>query len=173
MDAVKLSGLIEDHAQFPVVLAALLPVGDHARMREREADRRWSPLEILVHLRDEELEDFGARAKLAAAGKLIESGIDPEGWVVARAYNEQDPVAVLAGFESERARSVEWLRSLSLEDLECGVEHPQHGRFRCGDFVAAWRQHDLLHLRQLATTLARQHARAHSSWRVSYAGRLP
>jgi hypothetical protein len=44
---------------------------------------------------------------------------------------------------------------------------------RAGDFVAAWRLHDLLHLRQFATALSVLTARRYAPWRVDYAGTIP
>ena len=44
---------------------------------------------------------------------------------------------------------------------------------RCGDFVSAWRMHDLLHLRQLATTLAQLEGERLTGWKFEYAGPIP
>lgn len=173
MDPALLASLIDEHARFPGVVAALLPMDDVDRLRARVAPQRWSLLEILVHLRDEEREDFRARAEAACAGAATLPAIDPTGWVQARRYNEQDPRAVLADLTRARQESVAWLRGLDADAVERGIEHPVHGRFRCGDFVAAWRVHDLLHLRQLATTLAQLEARRLAGWRVDYAGEIP
>jgi hypothetical protein len=173
MDAATLAPLIAAHARFPSALEAVLPLDDVALMRERESDARWSPLEILVHFRDEEYEDFKDRAKAACEGRLSETVVDVEGWVTARAYNAQDPREVFDDFVAERARSVEWLRSLTAADLAREVEHPEWGTFVGGDYVAAWRVHDLLHLRQLAQALAVLTARRLKRWRVNYAGPIP
>jgi hypothetical protein len=163
----------DEMERFPAILRALLPLDDVELLRSREREGRWSPLEILVHLRDEEVEDFRARVRSTSEGKLPEKGIDPQGWVAARRYNEQDPAEILKNFERERAASVAWLRTLDPSAMEASVEHPKLGTFRAGDFLAAWRMHDLLHLRQLATALAVLHARRLAGWRVEYAGDVP
>jgi hypothetical protein len=143
------------------------------QLRSRESGGRWSPLEILAHLRDEEIEDFRSRAQAVADGRPIENRIDPQGWVTERGYNSLDPEQVLRSFAEERAHSCAWLRSLSPEVLRRSIDHPVLGEMRCGDFIAAWRVHDLLHLRQLATALAILGARRLDGWRVDYAGRVP
>jgi len=80
---------------------------------------------------------------------------------------------MVADFVAERARSVEWLRSLAPADLARECEHPEWGTFVAGDFVAAWRVHDLLHLKQLSQALAVLTARRLKQWRVNYAGPIP
>lgn len=165
-----LLALADDHARFPRILESLLPIDDAGYLRQREAPGRWSPLEILVHLRDEEVEDFRARAQAAVEGRPLPSAIDPVGWVSARDYNRQDPKAVMSELARERALSCDWLRRVTPADLAGSLEHPSLGVMRAADFVAAWRMHDLLHLRQLVTALARLEAARLAGHRLEYAG---
>ena len=60
----------------------------------------------------------------------------------------------------------------SLEDLQPSVEHPAAGTMRAGDFIAAWRLHDMLHLRQFVHAMAVNTARRLSNWKTRYAGEL-
>jgi hypothetical protein len=175
MTTADLQRLIGDHARFPDVLRGLAPLGDVSLLREREAEGRWSPLEILAHVEEEERRDFRVRARLAAEGRSFEDQhrIDPAGWVAAHRYNEKDPREVLEAFERERADSVAWLATLDPAALERTVDVPQVGAMRCGDFVAAWRVHDLLTARQLSTALAILTARRLGDWKVRYAGTIP
>lgn len=165
--------LVEDHARFPSVVLNMIQGADAALLRARESPKRWSPLEILAHLRDEEIEDFRPRAQAAFDERPIEKGIAPEAWVLERRYNEMDPGAVFLDFARERADSCRWLSTLAPADLENATEHAKLGRMRAGDFIAAWRTHDLLHARQLATALAILTARRFEGWRVEYAGEIP
>ncbi len=173
MTREELQHLVSAHARFPAALLAVFQDADEALLRSREAEGRWSPLEILAHLRDEEVEDFRPRAMAAAEGRPIEKGIDPARWVTERRYNEMDPGAVYLDWAAERADSCRWLRTLAVEDLQRFLEHPKLGRMRAGDFIAAWRMHDLLHLRQFTTALAVLTARRWQDWRVDYAGKIP
>lgn len=173
MDETAFQQLIEDHVRFPTALLNTFQGAPVEVLRDRESAERWSPLEILAHLRDEETEDFGARARAAVEGREIEVGIDPAGWVTQRRYNEMDPGAVFLDFSEKRAESCRWLGTLSPEDLRKTVEHPDFGAFRAGDFIAAWRVHDLVHLRQFAQALAVITARRLKDWRVEYAGPVP
>ena len=173
MDEVAFRSLIEDHVRFPGVLLNVFQGADVELLRDRETEKRWSPLEILAHLRDEETEDFGHRARAAVEDREITIQIDPLRWVIERRYNEMDPGAVFLDFSGKRVDSCHWLSGLSLDDLQKTVDHPQLGRFRAGDFIAAWRMHDLLHLRQFAQAMAVLTARRLAGWRVDYAGTIP
>jgi hypothetical protein len=173
MTEAELHHLIAAHARFPAALLAVFQDCDVSVLRAREAEGRWSPLEILAHLRDEEVEDFRPRAMAAVQGRPIEKEIAPQRWVTERRYNEMDPGAVYLDWAAERADSCRWLGTLAARDLERFVDHPPLGRMRAGDFVAAWRVHDLLHLRQFATALSVLTARRCAGWRVDYAGKIP
>ncbi|MGQ0720132.1 MAG: DinB family protein [Candidatus Eiseniibacteriota bacterium] len=173
MDREALQRLVFDHARYPGVLLHLIQGAPEDLLREREAEGRWSPLEILAHLRDEETADFRARALAAVEGRPIEGTVDPERWVVERRCNEMDPGAVYLDFATERADSCRWLEGLTVEDLRRSLSHPVAGTMRAGDFIAAWRVHDLLHLKQIAQAMSVITARHLSEWRVDYAGRIP
>jgi len=172
MDETAFRLLIEDHARFPSALLAVFQGAPEHLLRDRESETRWSPLEILAHLRDEEKFDFRDRARCAVEGKPISTKIDPAGWVTERRYNDMDPGAVYVDFATERADSCRWLESLTLDDLQRTVQHPA-GVMRAGDFIAAWRVHDLLHLRQFAQAMAVLTARRLPGWRTDYAGTIP
>ncbi len=165
--------MIDDHARFPPALFSMFQGTDLELLRHRETDERWSPLEILAHLRDEETEDFRARALAAIEGRELVLDVDPERWLVERRYNEMDPGAVYLDWARERGESCGWLESLTPDDLQKTVEHPKFGTFRAGDFVAAWRMHDLLHLKQFARALATSWGVRLGDWRLEYAGPVP
>ena len=173
MDETQLRLLIDDHARYPTILLNLIQGSSEQILRSRESPERWSPLEILAHLRDEEIEDFRPRAQSAIAGQEITKPIAPHVWVVERRYNEMDPGAVFLDFSRERADSCVWLNTLEPQDLDRSIPHARRGTIRAGDFIAAWRVHDLLHLRQLSTAMAILTARRLSDWKVDYAGAIP
>jgi len=173
MEKALYERLVQQHAAFPGLISRLVDAVHGAVLRSRETEGRWSPLEILAHLLDEEREDFRPRAQAASERRRIETRIDPVGWVGQRAYNSKDPAQVCRDFAGERQVSCAWLRQLDLGLLEAALDDPQLGRMRCGDFIAAWRLHDLLHLRQLSTALAVLTARQLEGWKVDYAGKIP
>ena len=160
-------------ARFPAALEALVADLDEASWRARPAAGRWAPLEIVCHLRDEEREDFPARVKAVIAGATSFTAIAPQRWVEERRYLGDDPAKALAGFLALRRESLAFLAGLAPEELMRGVDHPQLGVMTGRDLLAAWAVHDLLHLSQLARTLARIQADAWAPLRVDYAGDIP
>ncbi len=137
-----------------LAIAAMYEEVPDAAMRRRPSPGRWSPLEILCHLVDEERDDFRARIQSTLEDPGAEwPGIDPAAWVADRAYNDKDPQVALTSFRMERAESLAWLANLGADALERAYDHPKLGALTVGDLLAAWAAHDLLHLRQLAATL--------------------
>src|SRR5436190_23982014 len=74
---------------------------------------KWSLLEIVCHLHDEEIEDFRARLKhvLETPAEPLPA-IDPVAWVTERNYLKQDFSNQVRKFTLERSNSIAWLRSL-------------------------------------------------------------
>ena len=144
------------------VLAALVARVPDEQARWKPEPGKWSILEVVNHVADEEVEDFRQRLELA----LHHPGepwppIDPEGWAVRRRYNERDLTESMGRFLAERAESLSWLRGLGAPDLTVGYEHPKAGLIRAGDLLASWLDHDLIHIRQIT--------RLHHQWLVERA----
>lgn len=130
----------------------------------------WSILEVVNHLYDEEREDFRVRLDIMLH-RPDESwpGIDPQGWVKARAYNERALAPSLGNFLNERQASLAWLRGLSSPDWEAEYEAP-FGPMKAGDMFAAWMTHDQLHLRQLVELHRAYTVAMVTPYQVDYAG---
>jgi hypothetical protein len=111
---------------------------------------KWSMLEVVNHLYDEEREDFRQRLELTLADPAQEwPAIDPPGWVASRKYGARELDASLDNFLGEREKSLAWLKGLSAPAWE--HRHEVSGGVRsAGDLLASWLAHDFLHIRQLA-----------------------
>jgi hypothetical protein len=149
-------------------LATSIPV---ALSAQRTDPDRWSVLEVLCHLRDEEREDFRVRidATLHRPGEVW-PGIDPPAWVTERDYAGSDPGEVLRDFLTERDASLRWLRDLAEPDWDTSYGHPLLGRLTAGDLLASWAAHDLLHLRQLTGAVFALVSRVAEPHGTRYAG---
>jgi DinB superfamily len=160
-------------ARLPIVLEALLAGLDGAVARTRPALGEWSPVEILCHLRDEEIEDFGARLRVIVDGTSEFTPIDPERWAVERRYHEAKLSEVLEAFRARRQASLDLLASISPKTLEGSRPHKRLGSLSGQDILAAWVAHDRIHLNQLAATLARIWALRWAPLHSEYAGPIP
>jgi len=122
--------------------------------RWKPSPEKWSLLEILCHLVDEERDDFRHRARSTLEDPQREwPPIDPAGWARDRQYNDQDFQENLTAFQQERTDSLHWLRSLREADWDRAYPHPLLDELRAGDLLAAWVAHDILHLRQMTNVL--------------------
>ena len=152
------------------VLVALCAEVDAAAWRWRPSPGKWSLLEVINHLADEERDDFRKRIDLLLhyPGETWPP-IDPQGWVEQRHYNNQDPQASLLRFTDERQQSLQWLATLESPDWQATYQHAS-GPLRAGDLLLSWMIHDDLHARQM---LRLHHDRAiatASPFSAAYAG---
>ena len=117
---------------------------------------KWSVLEVVNHLYDEEKDDFRNRINLTLYRPDDEwPPIDPVGWVQSHGYYKKDYQQSVKKLFSERKKSLHWLRTLPDPDWERTYQHPIIGPLAAGDLLAAWATHDYLHLRQLSDLQAR------------------
>lgn len=119
------------------------------QVRWKPSPDKWSMLEVINHLYDEEREDFRQRLDLVLADPAQAwPPIDPRTWVDTRGYNEKDPPMSLNNFFAEREKSLSWLKQLSAPNWQNRYEH-SNGPITAGDLLASWLAHDFLHIRQL------------------------
>ncbi|MFC1572543.1 DinB family protein [Candidatus Eisenbacteria bacterium] len=117
----------------------------------KPSPEKWSIVEIVCHLLDEEREDFRARLDLLLHRPDAPwPSINPEGWVPERDYIGRDLRTTVGELLEERNRSIAWLRKLEQPAWTNTYEHRILGTMSAGDMLAAWLAHDYLHLKQLA-----------------------
>jgi hypothetical protein len=120
---------------------------DEARVKP--SPETWSMLEVVCHLYDEEREDFREHLDfILHRQNEAWHRIDPQGWVTARKYNEQDFLEMQIKFFEERKKSLDWLIDLSEADWDITYTS-EFGSVPAGEMFAAWVAHDNLHIRQL------------------------
>ncbi len=168
MNTESLISRLDRFAETLPAVVAGIPLAD---ARWRPADGGWSILEIVMHMADEEIEDFRPRLELT----LRDPGLDwppivPEKSAVQRRYTQGDLDEAVGRFVSARRESVKWLRDL--RDPQWSTTHQQGalGALRGGDLLASWVAHDALHLRQIAKRLYQLTCRDAGEYRTAYAG---
>jgi hypothetical protein len=168
---METTSLIERLEAFPAALRALAAPLPPSEGRRRPAEGKWSVLEVLGHLIDEEVLDFRVRTKSTLDDPTRAwPALDPEGLVAARRWNDHEPLDLVAKFADERAASVAWLRTLAGADWTRAREHPRLGRIRAGDLLASWAAHDVRHLAQIARNLYGSVEAVTAPFSVAYAG---
>jgi hypothetical protein len=151
------------------ILEHLLAVPEQ-QARWRPQPDRWSLLEVINHLYDEEREDFRARLDVALHHHdRTYPPIDPMGWIVERSYNERDMRESLGGFLTERDKSLRWLAGIAEPDWDATASG---SNLRAGDLLVSWVAHDFFHIHQIGR-LHWDYLAAHSDpYAATYAGSL-
>ena len=140
-------------------------------VRWRPAPEKWSLMEVIAHLYDEEREDFRARLDLLLHQPgVLGPPIDPQGWVKKRKYSEWDLIETLGRFTTERSKSITWLRGLKSPNWENSLTHETFGTIKAGDILSSWVAHDWLHIRQIAHIQWQLTAELSDPYPIGYAG---
>jgi hypothetical protein len=120
----------------------------------RDGADGWTALEALCHVRDFDA-IFFERAQLAASQEHpILPRYNHLGMMTERAYAQQDFQAVLAGYQANRQRFIEWLQALPEAEWSRTAEHPEAGSISIYEIAMQAALHDLDHLEQILRSLA-------------------
>ena len=134
------------------VFAAMLNNIPDELIKWRPAENKWSLLEIINHLHDEEREDFRCRLDLTLGDPGVEwPHIDPAKWVTENNYMGRDFKESINAFLKERDKSIEWLNNLEAPNWKSSYQHKLLGPMSAENILANWLAHDLLHIRQITT----------------------
>lgn len=168
MDQMAMALQLKQRAE--TIRSMVSGVGDE-QARWKPTAKDWSILEVINHLYDEEREDFRQRLDYVLHRPGEEPpGIDPEGWVTARGYNQRDLRESTQNFLDERRTSLAWLEGLRNPNWDNAYAHPSGFTLRAGDLLCAWAAHDLLHLRQLVELHYAWVRQQSAPYTVDYAG---
>lgn len=116
----------------------------------KPSSEKWSLLEVINHLADEEKEDFGTRLRLVLKNPDDDwPPINPVLWATVRQYNNRNLLESLDRFVRTRRESVDWLRSLPQTDWRQTPARPVGKPRSAGDLLCSWLAHDLIHIRQM------------------------
>lgn len=110
---------------------------------------KWSILEILCHLHDEEIEDFRSRTNHVLTTPDVKMNtFDPRTWVTERNYAGQDFEQKLQALLAERQKSIHWLENLDKPKWD-NVYVTSRGPRTADFYLANWLAHDFIHIRQI------------------------
>ena len=123
------------------------------RLDEAAVPGRFTPREVIAHLAEwEPIMRERVRTAVERPGSTVEA-FDEGQMAVAACYHESDPVEKLRILTQERSRTIEYLRSLSRDDLLGAAFHPERGEQTAEDFANTFLGHDLYHIEQLTASL--------------------
>jgi hypothetical protein len=169
MDYDYLRNQLEENGTIIEMLVMTISV---EQSRWKPDPERWSILEVINHLYDEEREDFRLHLDIMLHRPDGDwPPIDPMNWITTRKYNERDIQESIANFMTERKKSLAWLDLIDNPDWESSVEAPW-GLFKAGDMFASWIAHDQWHIQQLVRIRLDYTTKISDPYSVQYAGTL-
>lgn len=137
-------------AETPMRLEKLSPVLAQ-RAGQSYAPGKWTSHKIICHLADVEL-GYGFRLRQVLAGITQIQPFDQDAW--AKRYANLPLPLALEAFKSMRAWNLALFKSVSNDDLNKTVNHPERGPESFGLMMKFLAGHDLNHLDQLKTIAA-------------------
>ncbi|HUR97273.1 MAG TPA: DinB family protein [Pyrinomonadaceae bacterium] len=127
----------------------------------------WQPFDIVGHLLHGELTDWIPRARIILASDGDRTFVPFDRFAQFETSEGKSLAQLLGEFERLRAENIEVLRSwnLTIEQLDLEGIHPELGRVTLKQLLATWVVHDLNHIAQIATALARRYDAEVGPWK--------
>jgi len=114
----------------------------------------WSLKDIVAHLHDARGIAFRDRIqRLLDEDHPFVQSIDPPARLIAGGYPSRGLPELLAELEQQRSQDVEWLQSMSEQQLGRTGGHDKVGEISVSDIAHQWAAHDMAHMRQIAHML--------------------
>jgi hypothetical protein len=163
--------LYQELANSTEMIRALLAGISQVDAKIKPGPGKWSILEVVCHLYDEEREDFREHLDfiLHRQDKDDWHPIAPQAWVKLRKYNGRKFSIMRKKFFVEREKSLVWLNKMRNSDWNITYKS-KFGSMRAGDMFASWVAHDNLHVRQLVELRRARIERIAKPARIRYAG---
>lgn len=161
----QLEEAIEILAATPSTLGALL-VNLPERWTEGRGDRdNWTPFDIVGHYIHAEEADWIPRARAILNGNGEFQPFDR--YAQFDGSKHRSLRQLVATFAERRAGSLETLKSWNLtrEDLGKKGVHPELGEVTLEQLLSTWVVHDLTHIRQIVTNLAKNYTENVGPWK--------
>lgn len=147
----ELSALVEKVEATPSILRALLAGITPEQAQWKPAQDRFSIAEVLEHLSHVEAHCFRARVeKMTREPEPDLEPYDQEAYAAAGQYSGRDAEDSFDHFEEQREDNVEFLRTLTVGQLQRSGRHPVLGAITVEQMLNEWAFHDLGHVRQIA-----------------------
>ena len=170
--------LYQELTQSTEMIQVLLAGISQEEAQVKPSPGRWSVLEVICHLHDEEREDFREHLDFIISASLNTSlhrqheewhPIAPMAWVKLRKYNQQNFKSMKNKFFGEREKSLHWLKSLKNANWNTKYKS-KWGSMTAGDMFSAWVAHDNLHVRQLVELRRFRIEKMTKPYKIRYAG---
>lgn len=163
----SLERTIEILSTTPDTLAAMLGQLSDDWIRSSGDRENWAPYDVVAHLIHGDQNVWIPRAKV-----ILEQGEDLEFKSFDRfgqfeMYKDEPLSQLLEDFRIVRSDSLEILNGWQLTSAQFDLRgiHPQFGEVTVGQLLSTWTVHDLTHIRQIVTYMAKLYGGAVGPWK--------
>jgi hypothetical protein len=154
-------------ASTPPTLRALLGGLDAEWTDSEGTSEGWAPFDVVGHLIHGEETDWIPRARIILS-QAEDRTFEPfDRFAHFERSKGKTLAALLDEFEYLRNANLETLSSWELTNAELDLQgvHPELGSVTLRQLLATWVVHDLTHIRQVATVMARRYAGEVGPWK--------
>ena len=164
----NLENSIEILSRTPQTVTSLLGNLSDEWTMSTSGENEWNPFDVIGHYIHGEETDWIPRAEIILA-RGENPAFEPfDRFAQFESSKGRTLTELLERFSSLRAKNLETLRSwnLTAQDLQLTGIHPEFGVVTLEQLLATWVVHDLTHIRQIVTVLAKQYQKEVGPWRA-------
>lgn len=159
--------LLEILAQTPATVESLLGNLSDEWIYATEGENKWSAFDVVGHYIHCEETDWIPRAEV-----ILRQGEDKNFPPFDRfghfeIVKDKTLSDLLKEFSEIRQKNIEILKSWNLTEEQLNLKgiHPEFGEVTLKQLLSTWAVHDLTHIRQIVTTLAKQYTENVGEWK--------
>jgi len=138
----------------PGRLAELLEGVSDEALRRKPSPEKWSVVEILAHLAEDELTSSWRYRQMIEHSGLTLMGFDQDKWAKLGDYRSWNAREALEMFRLLREANLRLLHRLTSEEWACEGQHTERGRITVHDLARHMAAHDINHILQIERLLA-------------------
>ena len=133
-----------------------------------EGAKAWQPFDVLGHLIHGEETDWIPRARIILEMDENKTFVPFDRFAQFEKSKGKSLEDLLNEFQRLRGANLETLRSWALTNSDLDLEgmHPELGRVTLRQLLATWVVHDLNHIRQIVTAMARNYETEVGVWKA-------
>lgn len=133
----------------PEVIASMIEGLPEARLRQRPEPQKWSIVEIVAHLAEDELVTSWRYRQMIETPGCALAGFDQDLWEQIGKYRTWSMDEALGMFRLLRQANLRMLQGLSPEQWQAFGVHAERGRITVQDLARHMAGHDLNHVEQI------------------------
>ena len=158
---------VEILSQTPAVLNSLLGNLSDDWTTNKENAEGWSPFDVVGHLIHAEETDWIPRAEIILAQGANATFEPFDRFAQFERSKGKTLRELLETFARSRGKSLETLRRMNVtpELLKLKGMHPELGEVNLEQLLSTWVVHDLTHIRQIVTAMARKYSENVGVWK--------